>query len=54
MVQGALLINKNEGCTSRQIDVEISKKFHTKKVGHLGTLDPFAEGLLIVFINSGK
>ena len=53
MVQGALLINKNEGCTSRQIDVQISKKFHTKKVGHLGTLDPFAEGLLIVFINSG-
>lgn len=50
---GVLLIDKESGCTSRQIDNAIQKLFHTKKVGHLGTLDPFATGLLLVAVNKG-
>lgn len=39
--------------TSRDVDNLIQRKFQTKKVGHLGTLDPFATGLLIVAVNKG-
>jgi len=49
--QGILLIDKPEGITSRQVDNHFQHLFHTRKVGHLGTLDPFATGLLIVAIN---
>ena len=50
---GCLFINKPVGLTSRQVGVIAGKKLLTKKVGHLGTLDPFAEGLLILMINNG-
>lgn len=50
-LSGILLVNKAEGVTSRQIDNAIQKRFHTRKVGHLGTLDPFATGLLLVAVN---
>ena len=52
-LDGILLINKEENMTSRDVDNLIQKKFKTKKVGHLGTLDPFATGLLILAINKG-
>ena len=52
-MDGFLLINKPEGYTSRQVGSEIGKLFQTKKVGHIGTLDPFATGLLILSINKG-
>lgn len=52
-MDGIILIDKEEGMTSRQIDNAIGKRFGTRKVGHLGTLDPFATGLLIVAINKG-
>ena len=45
-----LLINKDKDYTSRDIVNIISKKFNTKKVGHFGTLDPLATGLLIIGI----
>ncbi|MBR0033566.1 MAG: tRNA pseudouridine(55) synthase TruB [Bacilli bacterium] len=48
MITGALLINKEKGRTSRQEVNTVSKLLHEKKMGHIGTLDPFAEGLLIV------
>lgn len=48
---GILLINKSEGYSSRYVDDLIKKKFNFKKTGHLGTLDPFAEGLLIIAVN---
>lgn len=48
---GIFLINKHAGVTSRRIDNLIMKKFNLKKVGHLGTLDPLATGLLIVAVN---
>ena len=47
---GLLILDKPEGKTSRQIDNDLQHLFHTKKVGHLGTLDPFATGLLLVAI----
>lgn len=47
-MDGFLLINKEKGWTSRDVCNKIQGMFHTKKVGHIGTLDPFATGLLIV------
>lgn len=51
-MNGFLFINKEKNYTSRDICNIISKKYHTKKVGHLGTLDPFATGLLIIALGS--
>lgn len=48
--QGVILVNKQAGMTSFDVVNEISHIFGIKKVGHTGTLDPLAEGLLIVAI----
>ena len=53
MENGILLFDKNVGVTSRSVDNELGKKFHTHRIGHLGTLDPFASGLLVIAINKG-
>jgi len=50
---GILLVNKEPGMTSRKVSNLVGKKFNVKKVGHLGTLDPFATGLLIIALNEG-
>ena len=50
---GLIFIDKQVGMTSRDVDFQIMKIFGTKKVGHLGTLDPFASGLLVVGVNEG-
>lgn len=47
-MNGILIVNKPQNYTSRDIVNIISKKLNTKKVGHTGTLDPIAEGLLVV------
>ena len=47
-MDGIFLVNKPIGITSRSVCSKISKTFKEKKVGHVGTLDPFASGLLIV------
>ncbi|MCR5349259.1 MAG: tRNA pseudouridine(55) synthase TruB [Bacilli bacterium] len=47
---GLILLDKPEGMTSRAVDNALQRLFHTRKVGHLGTLDPFATGLLVVAI----
>lgn len=47
-MNGILIVNKPKNYTSRDIVNIISKKLNTKKVGHTGTLDPIAEGLLVV------
>ena len=54
MKDGILLIDKPEGMTSRAIDNKIGKILGNRKVGHLGTLDPFATGLLIVGVGKGN
>ncbi len=51
-MNGILLINKPAGYTSHDVVSIIRKKFKFKKVGHAGTLDPFATGLLILLINN--
>ena len=52
MKDGFLLIDKESDYTSRDVCNIIAKIFDAKKVGHSGTLDPFATGLLIVGINN--
>ena len=48
---GFLLINKEKGYTSFDVCNKIKHKFNFKKVGHNGTLDPNATGLMIIGIN---
>ncbi|OQC11290.1 MAG: tRNA pseudouridine synthase B [Tenericutes bacterium ADurb.Bin087] len=50
---GILLINKAEGYTSRKVGNMLARQLNIKKVGHLGTLDPFATGLLIFALGEG-
>ena len=47
---GVIALNKKSGPTSRDYVNEISKIFGLKKVGHTGTLDPLAEGVLLITI----
>lgn len=47
-MNGILVVNKPSGYTSRDIVNIIGKKFNTKKVGHTGTLDPMASGVLVL------
>lgn len=51
-MNGFFLIDKKEGWTSRDVVTKISHIFHIKKVGHSGTLDPFATGLLLISIGN--
>lgn len=51
MISGILVINKPTGPTSHDIVDKVRKITGIKKVGHTGTLDPFAEGLLIILID---
>ena len=50
---GILILDKPEGLTSRDVDNAVMKTALTRKVGHLGTLDPFATGVLVVAIGQG-
>ena len=47
-MDGIILVNKESGMTSRDVVNEVSHIFNTKKVGHTGTLDPIATGVLAV------
>ena len=50
-MDGFILINKEIGETSNNVVQKVKKVLKAKKVGHLGTLDPIAEGLLILAVN---
>lgn len=52
-MDGILLIDKPAGMTTRQIDNRLKHVFSTRKIGHAGTLDPFATGLVLIGINDG-
>lgn len=52
-LDGALLVDKPAGCTSHDVVDRIRRKFSIKKVGHCGTLDPNATGLLIIVLGRG-
>lgn len=48
MIDGLLLIDKTGDCTSHDVVQQIRRLFRQKKVGHCGTLDPTATGLLLL------
>jgi tRNA pseudouridine55 synthase len=45
-----LLIDKPAGWTSHDVVASVRRQLHTRTVGHAGTLDPFATGLLVVLV----
>ena len=49
-MDGILLIDKKKGITSREVVNQIVKLLDTKKVGHTGTLDPIATGVLVICV----
>lgn len=49
-LSGVILVNKHKGVTSFDIVFKIRRLFGTKKVGHTGTLDPLATGVLPVLV----
>jgi len=53
LFDGVLLVDKPSGPTSHDIVHKIRRTFHIEKVGHGGTLDPNATGLLIVLLGKG-
>jgi tRNA pseudouridine55 synthase len=50
---GAILVDKPSGPTSHDVVDAIRRRFQIKKVGHCGTLDPNATGLLIIVLGRG-
>lgn len=52
-LDGAILVDKPSGLTSHDVVDAIRRKFQIKKVGHCGTLDPNATGLLIIVLGRG-
>ena len=52
-LDGAVLIDKPPGPTSHDVVDAIRRQFNIKKVGHCGTLDPNASGLLIIVLGRG-
>ena len=52
-MDGILLVDKDKGDSSFDIVRRVRKILGCRKVGHAGTLDPFATGLLIILINQG-
>jgi tRNA pseudouridine55 synthase len=47
---GVLIVNKSEGMTSHDVVNRIRRLYNTKRVGHTGTLDPMATGVLVVLV----
>src|SRR6476646_4232700 len=50
---GVLLIDKATGMTSHDVVAIVRNRLETQKVGHCGTLDPFATGLLLIVVGRG-
>ena len=50
-MDGFIFLNKEVGLTSREACDKVGRVLGIKKVGHIGTLDPFATGLLLIMIN---
>jgi tRNA pseudouridine55 synthase len=53
VASGVLLVDKPEGPSSADVVHKVKTILRAKKVGHLGTLDPFASGLLLTGVNEG-
>jgi tRNA pseudouridine55 synthase len=52
-VHGLLLMNKPTGMTSHDVVAKVRRLLGTKSVGHSGTLDPLASGLMVLLIGEG-
>ncbi len=52
-IDGLLIVDKPEGITSLVVVREIKRRYGLRKAGHIGTLDPFATGVLPIVINEG-
>lgn len=52
-MNGILLVDKPEGLTSAEVVRVVKKRLGVEKLGHLGTLDPFASGLLPLCVGTG-
>src|SRR6184192_4085322 len=52
-IDGVLLVDKAEGMTSHDVVALTRRQLGIKKVGHCGTLDPIATGLLILTLGRG-
>ena len=52
-MDGIILINKEKGITSRDVVNMVCKRLKTSKVGHTGTLDPVATGLMVLCVGNG-
>lgn len=50
MMNGVIVVNKPKGITSRGVVNKLVKVFGTKSIGHIGTLDPMATGVLVCLI----
>lgn len=50
MANGIIIVDKPEGWTSQDVTAKLRGVFHTRRVGHGGTLDPMATGVLPVFV----
>ncbi|NBU23425.1 MAG: tRNA pseudouridine(55) synthase TruB [Actinobacteria bacterium] len=53
MPAGLVLVDKPQGITSHDVVARLRKKLGTKKIGHAGTLDPMATGLLVLGVDAG-
>ena len=51
-ISGILVVDKEKGMTSHDVVALVRKRFNLKKVGHAGTLDPNATGVLVLLIGS--
>lgn len=49
-LSGVLIVNKHAGVTSHDVVNKIRRLYNTRRVGHTGTLDPMATGVLVVLI----
>ena len=52
MINGILIIDKPQDYTSFDVIAILRKKFNQKKIGHMGTLDPMATGVLPILLGS--
>ena len=51
-MNGLLLVNKQSNITSSDVVIKVRKLLNIKKIGHTGTLDPMAEGLLVLTVGN--
>ena len=54
MATGIIPIDKPQGWTSQDVAARLRRVFQTRRIGHGGTLDPMATGVLPIFVEIGR